>query len=89
MVLLFGEVIIKSGDIELTADRVVYKTDKREACAFGTKDSLGNWIGRPVFKQGSSVFTQDQLCYNFNTEKGFSHNAVTTEGELVFSCRSF
>ncbi|MDE0722769.1 MAG: putative LPS assembly protein LptD, partial [Flavobacteriales bacterium] len=84
MVLLFGEVIIKSGDIELTADRVVYKTDKREACAFGTKDSLGNWIGRPVFKQGSSVFTQDQLCYNFNTEKGFSHNAVTTEGELVF-----
>lgn len=84
LVLLFGEVIIKSGDVELTADRVVYKTDKREACAFGTKDSLGNWIGRPVFKQGSSVFTQDQLCYNFNTEKGFSHNAVTTEGELVF-----
>ena len=84
LVLLFGDVVVKSGDVELTADRVIYRTDLREACAFGTKDSLENWIGRPVFKQGSSVFTQDQLCYNFNTEKGFSHHAVTTEGELVF-----
>ena len=84
LVLLFGDVVINSGDIELTADRVIYRTDLREACAFGTKDSLGNWMGRPVFKQGSSVFTQNQLCYNFMTEKGFSHHAVTTEGELVF-----
>jgi hypothetical protein len=84
LVLLFGDVVINSGDIELTADRVIYRTDLREACAFGTKDSLGNWMGRPVFKQGSSVFTQNQLCYNFMTEKGFSHHAVTNEGEIVF-----
>lgn len=84
LVLLYGQVVIKSGDVELMADRVVYRTDIREACAYGTKDSLENWTGRPVFKQGSSIFTQDELCYNFMTEKGFSHHSVTTEGELVF-----
>jgi lipopolysaccharide assembly outer membrane protein LptD (OstA) len=84
IVLLYGDVKVISGDIELTADRVIYKTDLREACAYGTQDSLGNWIGRPIFSQGGSVFTQDELCYNFNTQKGYSHHAVTTEGELVF-----
>ncbi|PCJ80169.1 MAG: hypothetical protein COA49_09300 [Bacteroidetes bacterium] len=84
LVLLFDDVIVLSGDIELTAHRVIYKTDLKEVCAYGTQDSLGNWIGRPVFKQGTSVFTQDQLCYNFKSQKGFSHHAVTSEGELVF-----
>lgn len=84
LVKLYGDVKVTSGDIELTADRVVYKTDLKEACAYGTQDSLGNWIGRPIFNQGGSVFTQDQLCYNFNTQKGYSHHAVTSEGEIVF-----
>ncbi|HIO59047.1 MAG TPA: LPS-assembly protein LptD [Flavobacteriales bacterium] len=84
LVFLYGNVKVLSGEIELTAHRVVYNTDLKEACAYGTQDSLGNWVGRPVFKQGASIFTQDQLCYNFNTQKGFSHHAVTSEGELVF-----
>ena len=84
LVRLYGDVKVISGDIELTADRVVYRTDLKEACAYGTQDSLGNWTGRPIFKQGESVFTQDQLCYNFNTQKGYSHHSVTSEGELVF-----
>jgi hypothetical protein len=84
LVLLYGDVRLTSGDIVLTADRVVYNTNTSEICAFGTQDSLGNWIGRPVFTQDGSNFTQDELCYNLRTKKGFSRNAVTQEGELVF-----
>jgi lipopolysaccharide export system protein LptA len=55
LVRLYGDVKVTSGDIELTADRVVYKTDLKEACAYGTQDSLGNWTGRPIFKQARSI----------------------------------
>ena len=48
------------------------------------EDSLGNCIGRPVFTQDGSSFTQDEVCYNLRTQKGFSKHAVTQEGELVF-----
>tara|TARA_B110000444_G_scaffold261407_1_gene313262 strand:- start:2152 stop:4566 length:2415 start_codon:yes stop_codon:yes gene_type:complete len=84
LILLYGDVILTSGDILLTAYRVVYNTKTRDVCAFGTLDSTGNWIGRPVFTQDGTTFTQDELCYNLETEKGFSRNAVTKEGELVF-----
>ena len=84
IVTFYGEVKLTSADIMLTADRVVYNTKKSELCAYGTKDTLGNWIGRPVFTQDGSSFTQDELCYNLRTSKGFSKHAVTTEGELVF-----
>lgn len=84
IVTFYGDVKLTSADIMLTADRVVYNTKKSELCAYGTKDTLGNWIGRPVFTQDGSSFTQDELCYNLRTSKGFSKHAVTTEGELVF-----
>ena len=84
IVTFYGDVKLTSADIMLTADRVVYNTKKSELCAYGTKDTLGNWIGRPVFTQEGSSFTQDELCYNLRTSKGFSKHAVTTEGELVF-----
>lgn len=81
---LYGQVEIKTADILLTADRVVYNTKTGNVCAYGTQDSTGNWIGKPVFTQGNSTFTQDSLCYNFKTQKGFSRHSVTQEGEIVF-----
>ena len=84
IVTFYGDVELISDDIKLTANKVIYNTKKSEICAYGTKDSLGNWIGRPVFSQDGSSFTQDEVCYNLRTQKGFSKHAVTQEGELVF-----
>lgn len=84
LIKLYGEVQIKTADIVLTAERVEYNTETGNVCAYGTQDSTGNWIGKPVFTQDGSSFTQDQLCYNFKTQKGFSKHAVTQEGEIVF-----
>ncbi len=84
IVTFYGDVDLISDDIRLTANKVIYNTKKRELCAYGTKDSLENWIGRPVFTQAGSSFTQDEVCYNLRTQKGFSKQALTQEGELVF-----
>ena len=53
-------------------------------CAYGKRDSTGAWVGRPEFKDGPQSFSQDQLCYNFETGKGLSRHAVTTEQDIVF-----
>ena len=80
---LTGNAWVKSGSMTLTAHRIVLRLDDDEVCAYGTRDSLGAWVGRPVFEDGQS-FSQDQLCYNFSTGKGLSKHAVTQEQGTVF-----
>lgn len=81
---LVGEAKVVNGSMTLTAHRIVLDLEAKTVCAFGRKDSLGQWEGRPVFDDGGQSFTQDELCYNFDTKKGLSRAAVTTEQDIVF-----
>ena len=81
---LTGEATVVSGTMTLTAHRIVLDLNRSEVCAFGKRDSVGGWIGRPAFQDGSQSFSQDELCYNFETGKGLSRQAVTTEQDIVF-----
>ena len=81
---LTGNAKVVSGSMELTAHRIVLRLDDNEVCAFGARDSVGDWVGRPQFKDGDQAFSQDELCYNFETGKGLSRHAVTQENDIVF-----
>ena len=81
---LTGNATVVSGSMTLTAHRIVLQLDDNLVCAFGKLDSAGGWVGRPVFQDGPQSFTQDQLCYNFESGKGLSRHAVTTEQDIVF-----
>ena len=81
---LTGEATVVSGTMTLTAHRIVLDLNRSEVCAFGKRDSVGGWIGRPAFQDGPQSFSQDELCYNFETGKGLSRQAVTTEQDIVF-----
>ncbi len=81
---LTGEAQVVSGTMTLRAHRIVLDLEVGEVCAYGTRDSTGAWVGRPEFKDGPQSFSQDQLCYNFETGKGLSRHAVTTEQDIVF-----
>ena len=81
---LTGNARVISGSMTLTAHRIVLNLDENLVCAYGKRDSLGAWVGRPVFQDGPQSFSQDQLCYNFETGKGLSRHAVTTEQDIVF-----
>ena len=81
---LTGEAQVVSGTMTLRAHRIVLDLEAGEVCAYGTRDSTGAWVGRPEFKDGPQSFSQDQLCYNFETGKGLSRHAVTTEQDIVF-----
>lgn len=81
---LTGEAQVVSGTMTLRAHRIVLDLEAGEVCAFGKRDSTGAWVGRPEFKDGPQSFIQDQLCYNFETGKGLSRHAVTTEQDIIF-----
>lgn len=81
---LTGHAKVVRGSMTLTAHRIVLHLDDDEVCAYGTKDSLGAWVGRPVFDDNGQSFSQDELCYNFATGKGLSRQAVTQEDDIVF-----
>ncbi|MBV42743.1 MAG: hypothetical protein CL834_06890 [Crocinitomicaceae bacterium] len=81
---LFGNAFVAMDDIRLEAYRIVYSSQKNQACAYGTRDSLGDWIGRPVMTQGGQTFEQDELCFDLKSRRGLSRKAVTVQGESVF-----
>ena len=81
---LTGDAQVVSGDMTLKAHIIVLNLETSEVCAYGTRDSTGAWIGRPVFKDATQSFSQDELCYNFKTGKGLSRQAVTQEQDVVF-----
>ena len=81
---LSGNAFVAMDDIRLEAYRIIYSPQKNQACAFGIRDSLGDWIGRPVMTQGGQTFEQDELCFDLESRRGLSRQAVTVQGEAVF-----
>ncbi|HUH26249.1 MAG TPA: putative LPS assembly protein LptD, partial [Flavobacterium sp.] len=79
---LYNEAEFKYQDYELTAGIIIYDYDKEEVYAGRIKDSLGNLIQRPVFKQGSQVIEPDSIRFNSKTKKTIVWNARTTYSDF-------
>ncbi len=76
----YGDVTVKYQDMELTADYMEYDMKTGIVFARGTYDSTeGEWIGRPVMKQGDKTYNMEEVRYNFNSRKARITNMTTTE----------
>jgi len=80
---LYNEAHIHYEDIDLKAGIIYIDYNKNEVYAGRIKDSLGNLVQRPIFKQGNTVSQNDSLRFNFETKKALVWNTVTTEGEFT------
>ncbi len=80
-VYLYGNAKVNFEDMELTADFIKIQLDKNLVIAQGTKDSNGNWIGKPLFKQGGTDYRADSIKYNYKTRRGYLSELRTKEGE--------
>jgi hypothetical protein len=81
MIWLFGEAKIKYGSIELEAEEIIIDYANNSITAQGVKDSLGNRIGYPIFKNGSELYETKGIVYNFKTKRAKITEVVTTQGE--------
>lgn len=79
--ILRGAGKVDYGDIQITADSIVFNMQSNVVYAVGISDSAGNITGKPVFKSGSQEFSADTLRYNFKTGKAVVRNIVTKQDE--------
>ena len=56
LIWLYGEAKIVYGEIELEADEIVIDYKNSTLTAHGTRDSLGQRVGYPVFKNGQELY---------------------------------
>jgi lipopolysaccharide assembly outer membrane protein LptD (OstA) len=70
-------------DIELKAGIIVMDYEKNEVYAGRLKDSTGNYVQLPVFKQGNNVVEPDSIRFNFKTKKALVWNSRTNQGDFV------
>jgi hypothetical protein len=81
MIWLYGNAKIVYGIIELEAEQIVIDYANNTIEAQGLRDSLGNRIGYPVFKNGAEVYETKGIVYNFKTRRARITEVVTQQGE--------
>ena len=80
-VLLYDQSQITYEDTDLKAGISVIDYQKREAYAGRIKDSVGELVQAPVFKQAEQVIEPDSIRFNYVTKKAIIRNAYTTQDE--------
>ncbi len=81
LVHIYGEGSVKFQDADLKADYIRFNTKTKVAFARGTKDSLDNIKGKPVFKQGKEELTMDSMHFNLSTKKAKIYGVVTRQDD--------
>ena len=78
---LYGNASIEYGNIKITANKIVIDWKENTILAIGTKDSIGNIIGNPVFEEGKESFKATEILYNLKSKKCIVKKMITKEGE--------
>lgn len=78
---LYGDASVDFGDMNLKAEQIKIEFEKNLVIAYGIKDSMGIFKGKPVFKQGGSEYKAELIKYNLKSKKGYLSNIITKEGE--------
>lgn len=81
LIYLYGLAEVYYEDIELKAAIIELNADSNTVYAYGRTDSLGNYVDKPVFKEGETSFESATMRYNFKTKKGKITDVITQEGE--------
>ena len=76
---LYGNAEVKYENMDLKSDQIFMNIDSSLVHATGTRDSLGNMIGTPVFVMGSDTYENDTMAFNFKTKKGLITGVYTAQ----------
>lgn len=83
LIWLYGQAKITYGEIELEAEQITIDYGNSTMTAHGIRDSLGNRVGFPVFKNGSELYETKDIVYNFKTGRARISEVVTQQGESI------
>ncbi len=66
---------------EMKSARITINLDKNLVNAVGEKDSAGNVVNTPQFKQGADTYNINEVTFNYQTKRGLMRDFRTQEGE--------
>lgn len=81
IVRLYGNAKVTYGKIKLDAEEIVIDYEKSTITANGKKDSTGQMVGFPIFKDGESEYETKGMIYNFKNKKAKISEVVSKQGE--------
>ena len=76
---LFGSSHVEYQNMDLKSDKIYMCLDSSLVHATGSRDSLGEIYGTPVFKMGSDTYENDTMAFNFKTKKGLIQQVYTQQ----------
>ncbi len=79
---LYNEAEIIYGEMQINAGYIIVDNEKNEVYAYGIKDSIGEYVQTPVFKQAQNIVEPDSIRFNFDSEKALIYNSRTKQGEM-------
>ena len=86
IITLFDRAELYYTDIELQSGIIKFNWETNIVSAGRIKDSLGNLVQSPIFKQAGEEINPDSIRYNFETKKALIWNSKTKQNEMnVFS----
>ncbi len=81
-IILFGDAFVDFSGKTLKAAQIEIDNEKNLVTAYGTQDSLGNWKGRPIFKDGNNEMRCEKMIYNTKTQKGKIYGVLTEQADM-------
>lgn len=78
---LYGESDVEYGQYKLTAQEIKMVMDSTTVYAHGEMDSVGDWKGKPIFKDGGDEYESKAMSFNFKNQRGHITDVVTEQGE--------
>ncbi len=80
---LFGEAVVEFSGRTLKASYIEIDNKNNLVMAMGTKDSIGNPVGNPLFKDGENEMRCEKIIYNTKTKKGKIYGVLTEQAEMI------
>ncbi|MBR4069650.1 MAG: hypothetical protein IKK16_00400, partial [Bacteroidaceae bacterium] len=78
---LYGKSVVNYQDIQLDAEQIELSLNENTVHAVGRTDSLGETIGKPIYKDSSGEYESETMTYNFKSKRGYITNVITEQGE--------
>jgi hypothetical protein len=80
---LFGDAYVEYESMNLKAEFIEIDNEHNTMTAYGKKDTVGNEVGYPLFKEGAQEIAARKIVYNLKTKKGKIYDISTKEGDLI------
>lgn len=79
---LYGNAEVKYTSLTVKAGYILLDYGKNEISAEGIRDTAGQMVGFPDFKDKDQAFTANKLRYNFSTRKGIIYEARSQQEDI-------